>query len=146
MFTAFAVGLGLAVNVWGQVPSYVPTNGLAAWYSFTGNANDDSGGNNNGTVSGAILTTGKQGVANTAYQFNGLNSVINLSNTFLGGTQVNEFSFHVLLKFDTININQYIWSKTLFWGEVGFAITNQNEISFGWANSITGNKYSFIKS
>jgi hypothetical protein len=146
VFTAFAVGLGLTANVMAQVPSYVPTNGLAAWYSFTGNANDDSGGNNNGTVSGAILTTGKQGVANTAYQFNGLNNVINLSNTFLGGTQVNVFSFHVLLKFDTININQYIWSKTLFWGEVGFAITNQNEISFGWANSITGNKYSFIKS
>jgi hypothetical protein len=131
MFTAFAVGLGLTASFMAQVPNYVPTNGLAAWYSFTGNANDESGGNNNGNISGAILTSGKLGLTNTAYRFDGSSSSINLSNAFIGGTQVNEFTFHVLLKFDTTNLNQYIWSKTLFWGEVGFAITNQNEISFG---------------
>jgi hypothetical protein len=146
LFSAIAVGLYMTANVMAQVPSYVPSNGLAAWYSFSGNANDDSGGNNNGTVSGANLASGKLGISNTAYQFDGSSSTINLTNPFLGGTQVNEFTFHVLLKLDTTNINQYIWSKTLFWGEVGFAITNQNEVSFGWANSISGNKYSFIKS
>jgi hypothetical protein len=146
VFTALAVGLSFTASFMAQVPNYVPTNGLAAWYSFTGNANDESGGNNNGNISGAILTSGKLGLTNTAYRFDGSSSSINLSNAFIGGTQVNEFTFHVLLKFDTTNLNQYIWSKTLFWGEVGFAITNQNEISFGWANSITGNKYSFIKS
>ena len=33
-----------------QVPSYVPTNGLQSWYPFNGNANDESGNGNNGTV------------------------------------------------------------------------------------------------
>jgi len=74
-----------------QVPSNVPTNGLAAWYSFDGNANDNSGGNNNGMVNGSILTGGKLGNPNTAYLFNGVNSTIDYTNPFLGGTQVSEY-------------------------------------------------------
>ena len=31
-----------------QVPSYVPTNGLVAYYPFNGNANDVSSNGNNG--------------------------------------------------------------------------------------------------
>ena len=31
-----------------QVPSYVPTNGLVAYWPFNGNANDESGNGNNG--------------------------------------------------------------------------------------------------
>ena len=37
----FAVALGL--NLSAQVPDYVPTDGLVAWYPFNGNANDESG-------------------------------------------------------------------------------------------------------
>ena len=46
----------------------------------------------------------------------------------------------------SINSAQVIWSKTLSWGEISFAINNLNEVSFGWANSLTGNKYSTIYS
>jgi hypothetical protein len=45
------------------------TNGLIGWWSFNGNANDVSGGNYNGSVTGATLTTGQGGQANTAYRF-----------------------------------------------------------------------------
>ena len=128
------------------VPSYVPTNGLAAWYSFTGNANDESGGGNNGTPNGATLTSGKQSISNTAYSFDGLSNTIDLPNPFLGGGQVNSFTFHVLLNLNTLNSYHMIWSKTLFWGEVSLDITNQNAVRFAWANSITGNKYSTIYS
>jgi hypothetical protein len=39
-----------------QVPSYVPANGLVGWWPFNGNANDESGNGNNGTViTGATL-------------------------------------------------------------------------------------------
>jgi len=38
-----------------QVPSYVPTNGLVGWWPFNGNANDESGNGNNGTVNGATV-------------------------------------------------------------------------------------------
>ncbi len=50
-------------------PSYVPTNGLVAWYPFNGNANDESGNSNNGTVNGAVLTTDRNNNSNKAYYF-----------------------------------------------------------------------------
>jgi hypothetical protein len=138
--------IGFAIISNAQIPSYVPLSGLAAWYSFDGDANDDSGGSNHGTVNGATLTTGKLGNVNTAYSFDGLSNTISLVDPFLGGAQNTAFTFHTLLNLDSINSTQVIWSKTLSWGEISFAITNLNEVSFGWANSLTGNKYSTIYS
>jgi hypothetical protein len=71
MFTAFAVGLSLTANLMAQVPSYVPTNGLVGWWPFNGNANDESGNGNNGTVNGATLTADRFGNAGKAYSFDG---------------------------------------------------------------------------
>jgi hypothetical protein len=71
---AFAVGLCLTVNIWAQVPSYVPTNGLVGYWPFNGNANDESGNGNNGTVNGASLTSDRFGTANNAYSFNSSSS------------------------------------------------------------------------
>jgi len=62
-----------------NVPSYVPTNGLVGWWPFNGNANDESGNGNNGTVNGATLTTDRNGVANNAYSFNGINQKITVN-------------------------------------------------------------------
>ena len=45
-------------------------DGLVAYYSFDGNANDEQG-NNDGTVNGAELTEDRNGVANNAYYFDG---------------------------------------------------------------------------
>jgi hypothetical protein len=73
---AFAVWLCLTVNIWAQVPSYAPTNGLVGYWPFNGNANDESGNGNNGTVNGAALTTDRFGVANKAYSFDGVNDLI----------------------------------------------------------------------
>ena len=53
------------------VPNYVPTNGLVGWWPFNGNANDESGNGNNGTVNGATLTTDRNGMAGQAYNFDG---------------------------------------------------------------------------
>ncbi|MBT5931868.1 MAG: hypothetical protein HOH34_00865, partial [Flavobacteriales bacterium] len=33
-----------------QVPNYVPTDSLVGWWGFNGNANDESGNGNDGTV------------------------------------------------------------------------------------------------
>ncbi len=55
------------------------SNGLVAYYPFTGNANDVSGNNLNGIVNGAILTTDRYGTANSAYSFNGVNNYIQIS-------------------------------------------------------------------
>ncbi len=69
--------------IFAQVPSYVPTNGLVGYWPFNGNANDQSGNGNNGTVNGATLTTDRFGNNNSAYSFNGINNYIEtLSNNF----------------------------------------------------------------
>ena len=64
--------LGLtAASMAQNVPSYVPGNGLVGWWPFNGNANDESGNGNNGTVNGATLTADRNGDNNTAYSFGG---------------------------------------------------------------------------
>lgn len=45
--------------------------GLAAWYPFNGNANDESGRERHGVVSSALLTSDKDGLINRAYHFDG---------------------------------------------------------------------------
>lgn len=45
------------------------TSGLVAYYPFNGNANDESGNQLNGTVTGAQLTTDRNGLSNKAYSF-----------------------------------------------------------------------------
>ncbi|MFN5346608.1 MAG: LamG-like jellyroll fold domain-containing protein [Bacteroidota bacterium] len=58
-----------ASSAFAQVPPYVPTNGLVGWWPFNGNANDESGNGNNGTVNGATLTSDRFGNASNAYSF-----------------------------------------------------------------------------
>jgi Concanavalin A-like lectin/glucanases superfamily/Ig-like domain CHU_C associated/PKD domain/CHU_C Type IX secretion signal domain len=59
------------------------TNGLVACYSFSGNANDGSGNNNNGTANGPVLVDDRFGTAQSAYQFNGFSNFISVpSNAF----------------------------------------------------------------
>ena len=69
-------------SLFSQIPSYVPTSGLVGWYPFNGNANDLSGGNNNGTVNGATLATDRNGYSNKAYSFDGVNDNIIINNSF----------------------------------------------------------------
>jgi hypothetical protein len=102
---AFA-GSGMAQTL----PSYVPANGLVGWWPFNGNANDESGNNNNGTVNGATLTVDRFGNANTAYSF--LNS------------QKQFIEFDTILNLPTSNYSISGWYKVsgynsgsiTFWG------------------------------
>jgi len=90
LFSAIAVGLCMTAHVMAQVPSYVPTNGLVGWWPFNGNANDESGNGNNGTVNGATLTTDRFGVANKAYNFTSDNHKIDCgASSSFGLTQTN---------------------------------------------------------
>ena len=62
------------------------SRGLVAFYRFNGNANDNTSNANNGTVSGAILTKGKDNVSNTAYKFDGVDDYIELPTGLLSGS------------------------------------------------------------
>ena len=63
--------LAWAITGSAQVPSYVPTDGLVAWYPFDGNVNDESGNGQIGSMSNVTFTTGASGMANGAAHFNG---------------------------------------------------------------------------
>jgi hypothetical protein len=88
-----------------QVPSYVPTNGLVGWWPFNGNANDESGNGNNGTVNGATLTTDRNGNSSKAYSFDGINDFISMSNapftnppfTISGWINCNDFEYNPII-------------------------------------------------
>ncbi|MCH7722683.1 MAG: T9SS type A sorting domain-containing protein [Bacteroidetes bacterium] len=54
---------------------------LVAYYPFNGNANDESGYNNHGTVNGAALVADRFGNPNSAYQFDGINDYIKVPNS-----------------------------------------------------------------
>ena len=62
--------LGTLISASAQVPSYVPSNGLVGWWPFNGNANDESGNGNNGTVNGTVLTSDRYGANAKAMLFN----------------------------------------------------------------------------
>jgi Concanavalin A-like lectin/glucanases superfamily len=59
-----------------ELPSNLPKDGLVGWWPFNGNANDESGNENHGTVNGAKLTLDRNGKENSAYSFNGSSSFI----------------------------------------------------------------------
>jgi hypothetical protein len=77
IITAICMMVGL--NVIAQIPNYVPTNGLVGWWPFNGNANDESGNGNNGTVDGAILTDDRFGNTESSYGFNGISDLISIT-------------------------------------------------------------------
>jgi hypothetical protein len=54
------------------------TGDLVAFYPFSGNANDESGFNNNGIVSGATLVSDRWGYPSSAYSFDGVNDNISV--------------------------------------------------------------------
>jgi hypothetical protein len=75
-----------AINVigtsYGEEKSFTTTTpipellkqGLVAYYPFNGNANDESGNGNHGSVVGAILSADRNGLINKAYSFDGSKS------------------------------------------------------------------------
>lgn len=78
LFITFNLIFSLAT--FAQVPNYIPTMGLLGYWPFNGNANDQSGNLNNGTVSGATLSLDRFSNPNSAYSFNGTSDYILVPN------------------------------------------------------------------
>jgi hypothetical protein len=86
------------------LPTNVSTTGLVGYWPFCGNANDESGNGNNGTVNGATLTTDRNGNANSAYSFNGSSSYINCGNPSIFST-LNNFTISTWINPTNISNN-----------------------------------------
>ena len=86
-------------------------DGLVAYYPFNGNANDESGNGNNGTVHGAALTEDRCNNSSGAYKFNGTSSYIAVPNTsYLAPSH--EITLSVWVKPDAVMNDVSILSNT----------------------------------
>jgi len=83
-------------------------NNLVAYYPFNGNANDESGNGNNGTVNGATLTTDKEGLADSAYEFDGINNFIQVANS----SSLNVFNSDLTISMWLYNDNPSLTDNT----------------------------------
>ena len=63
----FVIPFGMSQDL----PSYVPSDGLVAYYPFNGNVNDASGNGNDGVNTGAVLTIDRHGNSDSAFYFSG---------------------------------------------------------------------------
>jgi hypothetical protein len=85
--------------------------GLIANYEFIGNTNDTSGNGNNGAGGNILSTTDRFGNNNSAFEFNGTNSFININNSDSLMSPTNELTMVAW-------INAYSWSLV---GSTNFA-------------------------
>ena len=140
--------LAITMMIATTIQAQIPTNGLVAYYPFSGNANDSSGNGNNGTVNCATLTTDRFGKANSAYSLTAINQKIDLmtSDSWLGA---NNFSFSFWFYTGVSTIDQTIISKRpscLGGGEQFFELgksANTDTISF-WTNGFYNFQVPFI--
>ncbi|MFM7194029.1 MAG: LamG-like jellyroll fold domain-containing protein, partial [Bacteroidota bacterium] len=58
------------------LPAGIPSDGLIGWWPFNGNANDESGNGNDGTINGATLAPDRFGKANSSISFDGIDDFI----------------------------------------------------------------------
>ncbi len=108
-----SLSLFLNTIAFAQLPAYVPTNGLVGFWPFTGNANDQSINSNNGSVSGAILTSDRFSTPNAAYNFNGTSDYISVPNSpNLSG--FNDMSISVWVKMNQFSGIQTFVSKWFY--------------------------------
>jgi opacity protein-like surface antigen len=120
LLTAVAT-LGLAAATIAQtVPNYVPTNGLVGWWPFNGNANDESGNGNNGTVNGATLTTDRFINTNSAFKSGQLTPLISVSNITLNSSS---FTCSYWIKYSSNPINTSIADVSHEWLNNGIFTT-----------------------
>lgn len=69
-----------------------------AFYPFNGNANDESANSNNGTVVGATLTSDRNGLANSAYSFDGINDFIQIPTATQNNFGTSDFTISLWIR------------------------------------------------
>jgi Concanavalin A-like lectin/glucanases superfamily/Secretion system C-terminal sorting domain len=129
--------------------------GLVGYWPFCGNANDESGNGNDGTVNGATLTEDRFGNANAAYGFDGVNNsiitpaLLNASNDFTFSCWVNTNSESSQTILNTIPHTVIGYSLNPWWagsGNIGFLYGNGQSAGWSSDNSVIDNPIPFLNS
>jgi len=140
--TLSITGLGLSaktVTVTQQLA--IPSEGLIGYFPFNGNANDESGNGNNGTVNGATLSSDRFNKARSAYSFDGINDYISLGqNSILRPSK--EISISVWTKIKELK-NEHgggIFHNCVDANEVesGYRIDTYSNFCNWWVQTING--------
>lgn len=109
------------------LPNYVATNGLVSWWPFCGNGDDLSSNGNHATVNNATLTADRNGLPNSAYDFDGTSSFLRVfdSNTL---DLKDNYTLSGWYKInDLVNTNQQtILGKARTGGGTGYALSYSN--------------------
>ena len=154
-------GFGVSFNEYGffnQSSSFCTSlsgslqNGLVGYWPFCGNANDDSGNGNHGTVNGATLTSDRFGNLNSAYSFDGNDFIKVLSNSSIQPTNSISFSCWIFLTnssnggtFFTKNlsdgINSYAFERG---GNNNFGVSMSGSSSLMNNNPVNLNSWNFL--
>ena len=149
----FVIPFGISQDL----PSYVPTNGLVAYYPFNGNANDASGNGNHGTVNGATLTPNRNDIQNSSYGFDGLDNYISINSNnnqldFFGNCCItisawikldnNDNQYSILTNSDYNNIHQQyalkVDSNSKLYFLAGDKLFESNGINYSSSNVNNG--------
>lgn len=114
-------------------------NGLIAHFPFNGNAQDQSGNSNHGTVYGASLVSDRKGHVNKAYSFNGINSYIEIPNS-PGLNLTGDISISAWINCTDLSQSQRIFDKTTVSNSDAFMldIHPANQLRFIVANPPAG--------
>lgn len=99
------------------------TLNLVAYYPFNGNANDESGNNLDGTVSGATLTSDRFGNPDSAYSFDGNDIITIAHNDILNCSD--ELSISVWIKPNTLQ-NAMILGKSNYVSNTNYLLRTKS--------------------
>jgi len=103
----------------GELTAQPITNGLIAHYPFSGNANDISGNGFHGIVNGPIPTMDRFGNANSAYQFDGVNDFISVTDNMVLDIGLSNYTLVAWIKTANNNAGR-IFSKGSFNCQTGY--------------------------
>jgi hypothetical protein len=154
IYSFLILAIVFASNVKAQnIPSYVPKDGLVGWYPFNGNANDESGNGNHGSVNGATLITDRSGNANSAYFFDNdsikikiknlliNSSSLSFSGWFKSNIKTNEFGFPDLSGQQIVPDNAYIFKYGNTKEILGSSIQKNGYLNLYYNKYLNSNNY-----
>jgi hypothetical protein len=138
--------IGIMITATAQIPNYVPTNGLLAWWPLDNSGNDQSVNANHFQNFGMTFTTDRFNNPNSAAIGNGSSQymVCNTPSFTLGQNSTFTISFWlhqptifygVCLMHGTTTVNNFIWNfQTSATGGIQFG-TNKQQSTWIWTQS-----------
>ena len=127
-----------------SLQSQIPTNGLVGYWPFSGNANDSSGNNLNGTVNGAVLTVDRFGNSSSAFNFDGIDDYILVNDDDLLSFPNNEFTFsfwvnQTLTQLPASPAFEEDFESINYWGgDLSFTVQNDKWVRHSGATASLG--------